>query len=532
MKNSIQAVFIFLLNFLLLACSHNPTVQKKDFVPKKIKLEQISRITNGGFESNSAEFIAYDNAKKRLYVVNNTVVGVDIFDISQPESPRKIHTIGMLNFGSRVTSIAVKDPYIAITSQSLNPLEKGKIVIFDSKEWRQRTVFDVGVDPKMAVFHPSEDWILVSNEGPPNDDYSKDPEGTLSLVDYSNGIINSVLTTLRFKNFETMKSALLAQGLHLSSEDVKLEKDLEPDYIALHPTQPIAWVTLQESNAIAVVDLYRQDIVDIYPLGYKDYQISNNTLDASDKDGGINFKGWPVLGLLQPSGVASVKILDQVYWLTANEGKARDYKNYQESVRVNQIELEAGFDEFSKTIKNDDELGRLHVSAIRGDKNDDSIYEKLYSFGGRSFSIFNELGIRIWDSGNDFETKTAEFLGNAFNNDSRQNTPDGRSDDQGPAPKSIVVAELENQFFAFITLEQVGGIMSYNITNPFAPTFIDYINTRDFSLVPQQVGAAAGDLGPKHMIFLSGKEAPNQQPILVVANNVSGTITLYKIKVI
>jgi len=67
----------------------------------------------------------------------------------------------------------------------------------------------------------------------------------------------------------------------------------------------------------------------------------------------------------------------------------------------------------------------------------------------------------------------------------------------------------------------------HELTDPSAPVFVDYINTR---VVNQTItSAAAGDLGPEGVFVISEDESPNGKPLLVVANEVSGTTRIYEI---
>ena len=174
-------------------------------------------------------------------------------------------------------------------------------------------------------------------------------------------------------------------------------------------------------------------------------------------------------------------------------------------------------------------LGRLNVTTTLGDANGDSVYESLYTLGGRSLSIWKSNGVQVFDSGSDFERIVAASNPAFFNASNDDRNFDSRSDNKGPEPEGLVLGTVGKRQYAFVGLERMGGVIIYDITNPHAPVFVDYANNRDFSVDPYDA-TAAGDLGPEGLLFIDAKDSPTRSPLLVVANEVSGTVTLYKIE--
>lgn len=191
-------------------------------------------------------------------------------------------------------------------------------------------------------------------------------------------------------------------------------------------------------------------------------------------------------------------------------------------------------------------LGRLNVTWTEGyQKNIDGtpklnargnlVYDHLYSFGARSVSIWTEnedkTGLTlVWDSGDKFEQYIAEHHPEIFNFNHEEAGLDNRSDNKGPEPEGVTLGKIGKKTFAFIGLERVGGVMVYDVTTPQSPVFTHYINSRDFKATNEQIKAnQAGDLGPEGLTFISAKNSPNAQPLLVVGNEVSGTTAVYQI---
>ncbi|MFC4309716.1 choice-of-anchor I family protein [Steroidobacter flavus] len=252
-------------------------------------------------------------------------------------------------------------------------------------------------------------------------------------------------------------------------------------------------------------------------------------LDASDRDSAINIRNWPVFGMYQPDSIASFNIGKITYLVTANEGDARDWPGFAEESRVSALTLDPVAFPNAADLQKAGNLGRLNVTKTLGDANGDGLYEKLYTLGGRSFSIWKANGIQVFDSGSDFECITAASNPAFFNASNDDRTFDSRSDNKGPEPEGLAVGTVGERRYAFIGLERTGGVMTYDITNPHVPVFVGYTNNRDFSVDPYNA-PAAGDLGPEGLLFIDAKDSPTGLPLLVVANEISGTVTLYKLE--
>lgn len=251
-------------------------------------------------------------------------------------------------------------------------------------------------------------------------------------------------------------------------------------------------------------------------------------LDASDRDNAINIRSWPVFGMYQPDAIASFKIGHRSYLITANEGDARDWPGFSEEERVGSIDLdEAAFPD-RDVLQTNVNLGRLNVTSTLGDTDGDGDFDQLYTLGGRSFSIWKPDGSLVFDSGSDFERIIAARNPAFFNASNDDRAFDSRSDNKGPEPEAVTIGTIGKRTYAFIGLERMGGVMIYDVTNPITPVFVDYVNNRDFSVEPA-TAEAAKDLGPEGVIFIDAKDSPTRSPLLVVANEVSGTVTLYSV---
>jgi hypothetical protein len=258
-------------------------------------------------------------------------------------------------------------------------------------------------------------------------------------------------------------------------------------------------------------------------------EVFHNGLDASDRDGKINIRPWPVKGVFMPDGIASYRVGGETFLVTANEGDAREYTNFVEIVRVgaNSVVLDPVKFPNAAVLKNNANLGRLNITSTLGKNPTTGLYEELYAFGARSFSIWNASGQLVYDSGDDFEWITAGAYPTNFNASNTNNDFDNRSDDKGPEAEGVVIGQVFGRTYAFIGLERIGGVMIYDVSNPHAPVFIDYVNRRDFSAPADASGVS--DLGPEGLIFIKAEDSPTGRPLLVLGNEISGTTTVFEI---
>lgn len=302
-------------------------------------------------------------------------------------------------------------------------------------------------------------------------------------------------------------------------------KDAEPEYITVSADSKTAYVALQESNALAVLDIASGKFTAVRSLGFKDW--SKSALDVSDKDGNINLQPQPVLGAYMPDSIASYTVDGQIYILSANEGDGRDYKGFSDEVRVKDLKLDSAKFPNATELQKDAALGRLTVSRVDADTDGDGDADRLVSFGGRSLSVWNAAGELVSDTGDLFERTVAAQRPSAFNSEGTAETFDTRSDNKGPEPEALTVAQLGGRHFAFVGLERAGGIMVLDVSNPVQPALVQYFNDIDAGAAAKS--GAAGDLAPEGLLFIPAADSPSGQPVLVSSNEVSGSVSLYSV---
>jgi 2',3'-cyclic-nucleotide 2'-phosphodiesterase / 3'-nucleotidase / 5'-nucleotidase len=491
---------------------------------------------DGIFDGSASEIVAYDPDAQQVYVVNGARERVDVLD--RNGSFQRSLSFG--GFGSP-NSVAVKNGVVAVAvGNGADRTQNGRVFFFNTSG-AQTGVVDVGVLPDMVTFSPDGRKVLTANEGEPSGYGSSgtDPEGSISIIDISGGTAAPTVATARFTGFN--RTALVAAGVRITGPGSTAAQDLEPESITV-PNNTTAYVTLQENNAIAEVDLATATVTAIRPLGLKDHALPGNGLDASDRDGSINIRNWPVKGMYMPDTIASYTVGGKTYLVTANEGDGRDYPwaegpggSFADEIRVGNgsVSLDPTIFPNAADLKRNSNLGRLNMSRVDFGGDVPASYNEILSFGARSFTIWDaETGTLVWDSGDDFERITAALARTSsfFNSENDANSFDTRSDNKGPEPEALTIGEVAGRILAFVGLERIGGIMIYDVTDPGSPEFLTYLLNRDFTANPDS--AAAGDLGPEGLYFIPRELSWTGNYGLLVANEISGTTSYYDIAVV
>ncbi len=495
----------------------------------QISINPISTVRNGTaedvFDESAAEIVKYDRVTEQMYVVNGSADSIDIFDISRPDSPVLVRSVDMSAYGNP-NSVAINPRAfmneIAVAVGSGEADVRGTVVFLEKNGDLLGDV-QVGYLPDMLTYDPSGRRVIVANEGEPNGDYSFDPEGSVSIVERrGRGYRASEVS------FTGIKQSDLNGARISGPEGTTIAQDLEPEYIAVDRSGRYAYVACQENNALLKIDIHRKRVAGVYGLGYKNHAELGNALDASDKDDAVRIANWPVKGLYMPDSIEAYQVGRDTYIVTANEGDGREYGDYEDEIRVKDLELDPSAFPLAEVLQEDENLGRLAVINTQGDIDGDGDFDELFSYGARSFSIFTEEGKLVYDSGDFIETYLAANFEDEFNSTNDENgSADSRSDAKGPEPEGLTLGEVNGRTYAFVGLERMGGIMTFDITNPKDVSFVDYFNNRDFDGNAED--GSAGDLGPEGLEFVAANQSPNGRPLLIVGNEVSGTTTIYEI---
>lgn len=514
---------MFRLSSLWIACLGSALAQDP-------VLSVLGTYRSGSYNVGAAEIAAHDPGTQRLFVVNGADRAIDILDMRNPASMTRV---GRITFGGELgvaaNSVAVKNGIVAVAIEA-DPKTSPGTVAFYTPEGRLLRSVRVGALPDMLTFTPDGRRVVVANEGEPSDDYRVDPEGSISILDVPSAIDTLTQNNVRTADFRSFTRENLPAGVRVFGPNASVAQDLEPEYIAVSPDSKTAYVTLQEANAIAVVDLDAARVTRIVPLGLKPHWLPENSLDVSDRDGGFDMRTWTIWGMYQPDAIAAYTGADgRLYLVTANEGDSRDYPGYSEVARVgaNTVRLDPRFYPNEAELKLPSELGRLNITTATGDMDGDGDIDMIHVFGARSFSIWDAEARLVYDSKNDFERIQMTDYPGLFNLGHTNNTADDRSDDKSVEPEAVTTGVIRGRTYAFVANERQSNIMIYDVTNPRETRFASQWwnrNPRAANNTPE-----AGDLGPEGILFIPASESPNGRPLLVVANEVSGTTTVWQI---
>ncbi len=407
---------------------------------------------------------------------------------------------------------------LRLTNMKADTHDKGKVVIFDANGNYEQNV-TVGHLPDMVTFNEDGTKIIVANEGEPNGLYNSDPMGSVGVIE-----LNGTATAYTDINFlyATLKDANDTTPVRLGATPSNHKAlDIEPEYITVNGNY--AYVTLQENNALAKVNLTTKALELVKSFGAKSWEAgSNNTIDI-EEEGNISMKSYPSLfGLYMPDSIASYDVNGTAFLVTANEGDGREYpvenivdgpktgKILTDDAKISKLKLDSTI---ASAYANDNDL---KVTIDMGDTDKDGDYDKLYTYGARSFSIWDANGVLVWDSGDAIEKKVAELQPLLFNQD--EGKMDGRSGNKGAEPEALAVGVINGKTYAFVGLERQNAILVYNITDPKAPVFEEYYITEE-----------DGDISAEGMKFVPASESSNGKNLLLVAYEVSGSTAVYVI---
>ncbi len=532
-----------------------------------IRLSVVGQYQSGIYRESAAEIVTYDPQTQRSFVVNAASGQVDVLDLSDPTNPTLAFSIDVSDLGADANSVATKNGIVAIAVQASDRADSGFAAFYDTNGNRL-SVVQVGALPDALTFSPDGRWVLVVNEGEPVDDYAQDPEGSVSIIDLAGGAANVTQANVRtadFRAFNGQEETLRARGVRIFGPGASAAQDFEPEWVEVASDNRTAYVSLQENNAIAVVDIPSARVTAIHPLGFKDWSEqgpwAGNGFDAS-REGSVNIQNWPVFGIFLPDTIRLYEVGGETYILTANEGDARDYEDdwWSEEFQLRRLQLDPTAFPNAAALQATDQLGQLLVTSTLGVANDcnpslttaeaqaagyesarayveaECAYDAIYTLGARSFAIFRVTGRGlelVWDSGSQMEETVLATTPEFFNADHRDREVQlkRRSPNKGPEPEGIAVGEIGGRTYAFVGLERIGGVMVYDITNPRETFFVKYINNRDFSFAATAEGATTTDLGAEGLHFIPAAASPDPQgrPVLLVGHEVSGTTTLFVI---
>ena len=526
-----------------------------------LNLTQIARYSAGQYNVDGGvmEIVAYNQATEWAYAINGQsgklaaiplaglTAGAHVEALTGTEIDVKALVEAedsTFQYGD-MTSVAISpdSTTLAAALQAQGSNDAGRVALFTCEEDGTLTLealVETGAQPDMVTF-AGDGVVLTADEGEPREGYGEniaDPKGSVTVVD----VEAQESTVVDFSAFDSQRDQLAEDGIVLKKGSAP-SVDLEPEYIAVSGGK--AYVTLQENNAIAVLDIESQAFDGVYSAGFEDH--STTAIDLDKKDDAYDPQTYEsLLGIRMPDGIAAFTVEGATYLVTANEGDAREWGDEdQGTFYLSEDERDFGEEGVTSptgaiTAENSGLEGK--VVFFKTEDFDGLDPEKDYVFGGRSFTVFQatENGLEeVFTSGDDFEALTAQYVPEYFNASNDNAVLDDRSGKKGPEAESVTVGTVDGKTYAFVALERTGGVMAYDVTDPEAITFVNYVNTRDFGTTVEgseeyedgelDKWVTGGDVAPEGLLFLDAASSPNGEPLLLAACEVSGTVAVYQL---
>lgn len=460
----------------------------------------------GKLQAENIEIATYLPAAKKVFAIGGSTLYE--LNIANPENP-KIFKQTKLPWNA--SSIAASKNKLAIAFPG--NFKEGILRLYsftDSLILEQEIKTCSGLD--MVTFSPNGNFLLGACEGSPSDDFSEDPEGGVLYLSLENS-----KNTPEFLSFNHLDSArLISLGVRKIGES-SFFNSLEPEYITIASDSKTAWVSLQENNALAKIDLSKKQITDVFPLGVLDHSKDSNTIVISSSEE-ITRTKLPLLGIRGPDGIASFSFGNKSFVLTANEGADVDYSAWKDSQkwekRLKGEKLDSAYFH-AEPFKN----SKIKLAKDPCLKNELGECSAFYSFGTRSISLFDgNNGKLLWDSGNLLERKMEKLAKPYFNWNSKKGKVkvNARSSSKGIEPENVVIGDIENKKYAFIGLERMSGIVVFELENGKNPQYKGFFWD-------------SSDRGPEGMFFIPAENSPTKEPLLIVCYEYSGTFVIYRI---
>jgi len=516
------------------------------------KITEIASIISGDGEGGT-EIGTFHPGSKRIFTTNGVKNAVDIFDISDVTNPKKVSSVSLTPYGNDVTSVAAgRDVVVAVVhvsekySETGAPiLSNGKVVAFDTDGKVLSSADILGVLPDSVTFAPNGTTALVAIEGQPicakddpattvkeDADYSKasDPVGGVSVVDLS----NPATPVVKFAGFDQFTvAAMKAKGIAVSSVVNNVSKDFEPEFVTAVDND-FAYVTIQEANAIGRLNIQSARFESITRAF--ESKVSNVARDTSDRDSGAGPRTYQnVVGASQPDAIAGFKIGAGEYFVTANEGDAREYTCLNDDLRASALKVDPRRFPAWSTMSGSAALGRAKVNPTIGDKDGDGDIDTIHLRGSNSMTMYRN-GLAIWDSADLLDQIQIQAFGVANINGSHSLSSDkstvnyvgqDRSDDKGAEPEGVAVGMVGDRRIAVLGLERMSALAIFDITQPRNPIFQEWLQMLPTKPTP------AKDVkywSPEGIVFVPAAQSPSGKALIITSYELSGSVSIHEIE--
>ncbi|NDB37734.1 MAG: hypothetical protein EB040_05315 [Actinobacteria bacterium] len=516
-----------------------------------VKITEISSISLDG--EGSGEIATFHPGSKRIFATNGVKNAIDIFDISNVAAPKKVGSVSLAPYGNDVTSVAAGRDVVAaavLVSEKFSATgapttPNGKLVVFDTNGKVLSSPDILGVLPDAVTFAPNGTTALVAIEASlvcakddpattakEDTDYSKasDPEGGVSIVDLS----NPAAPVVKFAGFSQFNVAQMrAKGIALSSVVNSVAKDFEPELITA-VDNTYAYVTIQEANAIGKLNIETASFESITRAF--ESKLSLTARDTSDRDSGAGPRNYAnVVGASQPDAIAGFKIGSGHYFVTANEGDAREYTCLNDDLRGSSLKVDSRRFPTWSALSASAALGRAKVNPNIGDKDGDGDIDTIHLRGSNSMTMYRN-GMVLWDSGDLLDQIQISAFGVANINGSHSLSSDkstmnyvgqDRSDDKGSEPEGVAVGMVGDRRVAILGLERMTALVVFDITEPRSPVFQEWLQMLPAKATPAK---DVKHFSPEGIVFVPADKSPSGKALFITSYELSGSLSIHQIE--
>ncbi len=517
-----------------------------------LKVTEIASIASGDGEGSS-EIATYHAGSKRIFATNGVKNSIDIFDITDVANPKKVGAVSLAPYGNDVTSVAAgQDVIVAavhvtetFSATGVPTTPNGKIVVFDPNGKVLSSSDILGVQPDSVTFAPNGTTALVAIEAQPvcakdnpataekeNTDYAKasDPVGGVSIVD----LTNPAAPVVRFAGFDKFTVAQMkAKGIAVSSVVNNVSKDFEPEFVSAADMK-YAYVTIQEANAIGKLNIESATFVAVTRAF--ESKLSTVARDTSDRDSGAGPRNYAnVVGASQPDAIAAFKMGAARYFVTANEGDAREYSCLDDDLRAASLKVDPWRFPNWSTLSASAALGRAKVNPTIGDSNGDGDIDTIHLRGSNSMTMYRN-GVVIWDSGELLDQIQTKAFGVANINGSHSLSSDkstmnyvgqDRSDDKGAEPEGVAIGMVGDRRVAILGLERMTALAIFDITDPGNPVFQEWLQMLPTKATPAK---DVKHWSPEGIVFVPADKSPSGKALIITSYELSGSLSIHQIE--
>ena len=381
-----------------------------------------------GFAAGS-EIVSVQASSLRV-IVSNSVEGlVDILQLDPAKGLERIARHSLVAPGAgEITSAAFhpREAIFAVCVRDSDSLKNGHVEFRAAADGKLLKRIEIGVWPDSLAFSPSGEFVVVANEG---EGYVRagegfrSGEGSISLIDLRGGVANAKHSLINLPDLAGVEGATQAEHKRLLEREIDGEElkvpfgtspeHIEPEYVAFSPDGARAYVSLQENNAIAVIDVQQGKLDTVFGLG--------TVRHAADiVDDGKYEPSAELFALREPDGIAVSA--DGRYLLTADEGDS------------------------------DPKIAKTQAG--------------LPSGGGRTVSVFDAItGKLLGDTASQLDDMAAKA--GVY--------PDARSPNKGSEPEGVVSFAAFGKRLAVATLERADALALIDLEQPAQPKVLQVI---------------------------------------------------------